>query len=441
MKTKEKSGPLHILSLAGMLFCMSVTILSCKEKDVYNSPVITAVLSTDIQPTSAVVSANIATLGSGIISDYGFVWSTTENPTTASSKFSMETSLTAAKGISTKLTGLSPSTKYFLRVYITDDHQTIYSDQATFTTTGLQSPKVTTGEASDVTPASFAVSGQITDVGTGGVTEHGHVISESNQLPTTADSPTKMGAVTSAPKDFKSTFASLKAATTYYVRAYATNAAGTGYGEMKSFKTGSAAVPPTISSLAFYGASSLYCANIFSTWVTANNNNDLSKAANYCDYFNLPTKPIGFTMNYIPGTETITEIGVCMRPAFNPNSIDGQTPDPVVTDAKLNSTNQFVQIMDGQNGKVLDVKFNVQQIQYNATACSGDVAGNKSGVTLNYVNYLVKPYRTNSSLPAQYSVTYKYRPYIITSSGTIYYGSTIQISAISNDVCGPVGPH
>ena len=62
--------------------------------------------------------------------------------------------------------------------------------------------------------------------------------------PTIANSRTTNGSGIGA---FTSNITGLDASTTYYVRAYATNSQGTGYGEQRSFTTDSESVPGTLS--------------------------------------------------------------------------------------------------------------------------------------------------------------------------------------------------
>ncbi len=96
---------------------------------------------------------------------------------------------------------------------------------------------VTTGSASDVQTSTAKVSGNITSLGNvSQVTQHGHVWSTSAN-PTTSNNKTQLGAKSST-GTFTSSLSGLQSNTTYYVRAYVTNDAGTSYGEQITFKTG-----------------------------------------------------------------------------------------------------------------------------------------------------------------------------------------------------------
>ena len=237
------SKPSLILQLFSSLLLL--TWLGCgSKKDPAPStktPVLGVVSISEVKTTSAKATCTLKDVGFGAsgsstIKDYGVCYATTENPTTASAKISAGTSATATTDFSASLTGLTAGTKYFVRAYVLHEGDPVYSEQATFTTDNLKAPEVTTADAADLTTTTFSMTGKLTNLGTSDVTQFGHVLSETNLTPTTADTKTEMGAASAVPKDFKSVFGSLKLNTTYYVRAYATNATGTGYSEVKTVK-------------------------------------------------------------------------------------------------------------------------------------------------------------------------------------------------------------
>lgn len=105
-------------------------------------------------------------------------------------------------------------------------------------------PAVVTGEYSNVTENSAKTSVSITSDGGAPVTACGIVWSEEPN-PTEALS-TKI-TFDGAEGNYTCQLTGLNASTTYYYRAYATNEAGTAYGEEYSFKTKAAPTEPTIS--------------------------------------------------------------------------------------------------------------------------------------------------------------------------------------------------
>jgi uncharacterized protein (TIGR02145 family) len=105
-------------------------------------------------------------------------------------------------------------------------------DEETPTPT-VQAPSVTTSIISSVTVSTASCGGNVTADGGTSVTAKG-VCWSTNQTPTIADSKTSDGTGTGS---FTSSLTGLNSNTTYYVRAYATNSAGTGYGSILSFST------------------------------------------------------------------------------------------------------------------------------------------------------------------------------------------------------------
>ena len=105
------------------------------------NPTVPSGSSSDIRSTTATVSCSgISSLGSAgcTISSYGFVVSTTSNPTIGGSgvtKWQVGTSYTVTgTSFSQGLTGLSPYTTYYVKPYATNGHGTSYGSQFSFKT-------------------------------------------------------------------------------------------------------------------------------------------------------------------------------------------------------------------------------------------------------------------------------------------------------------------
>ena len=97
----------------------------------------------------------------------------------------------------------------------------------------LHPPTVTTTPVTNITQNSANSGGNVTSSGGATVTERG-VCYSTSQNPTTSSTCVSSGSGTGS---FTSNLTGLSPSTTYYVRAYATNSQGTGYGEQKSFTT------------------------------------------------------------------------------------------------------------------------------------------------------------------------------------------------------------
>lgn len=97
----------------------------------------------------------------------------------------------------------------------------------------IQLPSVTTSAMSDITKTTAISGGVISDDGNGNIEARG-VCWNTTGNPQTTDDKTNEGTGTG---NFSSTLTGLEVNTTYFVRAYATNSAGTAYGQEVSFTT------------------------------------------------------------------------------------------------------------------------------------------------------------------------------------------------------------
>ena len=153
----------------------------------------------------------------------GVCWSMSPEPTVSNLHS------TDGNGLGTfasTLTGLQPSTTYYVRAYATNANGTVYGEQRTVTTpSGL--PTVTTTTATSITSNSAVCGGNVSSDGGFPVTARG-VCYSTTPAPTTASPHTTDGSGTGP---FVSHLTNLSPGTTYYYRAYATNATGTVYGE------------------------------------------------------------------------------------------------------------------------------------------------------------------------------------------------------------------
>ncbi len=96
-------------------------------------------------------------------------------------------------------------------------------------------PILITGAATAIATTTASVISQLTFYGSTPITQHGHCWSTLPN-PTTSDSIDSLGSI-AAPGAFTSNLTGLTAATTYYVRSFATHTSGTSYGTETSFTT------------------------------------------------------------------------------------------------------------------------------------------------------------------------------------------------------------
>ena len=199
------------------------------KTSIAGSPSVSTTSVTDVSYTSATVGGNVTSDGGSTVTERGVVYSTSQNPTTSSSK---KTSGSGTGSFSVSLSGLSQGTTYYVRAYAVNNNGTSYGEQKSFTT-GANLPSVTTSDPTNVSSTTATVGGNVTSDGGAAVTERGVVYSTS-QNPTTSSSKKTSGSGTGS---FSVSLSGLSKGTTYYVRAYAVNSKGTSYGEQKSFAT------------------------------------------------------------------------------------------------------------------------------------------------------------------------------------------------------------
>lgn len=205
--------------------------------------ILTTSEATDITQTTAVSGGNITSNGGYSVTESGICWGTGHDPRIDGNR--------TTDGLSTgifksNITGLSGGATYYVRAYATNSLGTSYGNEVTFITAPPSLPELTTNAVNTISFTTADCGGLITSDGSAGVTARG-VCWSTNVNPTTADNKYFVGSGTGS---FVCTINGLTLGTTYYVRAYATNAAGTAYGNMVSFKTLNASLPVLTTSTA-----------------------------------------------------------------------------------------------------------------------------------------------------------------------------------------------
>ena len=191
--------------------------------------------------TTASISASaILTLSECVTAqDIGICWSSTPNPSTANASLSLGSEPGLQEAV---LTGFAPGETVEVRFYAITSLGTEYSPNLSATTLPPGPPSVTTGAASGILEQSATLEGTITDDGGSSITNRGFYLSTmSNPGPddTTIASGTGSGS-------WNDDAVGLTGNTTYYFRAFATNAAGTGLGSIVAFTTDPSPTAPTV---------------------------------------------------------------------------------------------------------------------------------------------------------------------------------------------------
>ena len=270
------------LGIVFLVFGTATYLPSCKKDETLPTlPIVTTAYVSEITQTTALATGTVTDDGGAEITDMGVCWSTSSNPTVSSSK--------AHNGY---ITGLTANTTYYLRAYATNSAGTSYGNEVTFNTNDIIKaptlPTITTAEVTSITATSAVSGGSLNGDGGGTITGKG-VCWGTTANPTVSDS--KTNDVLEELDNFISNLINLTPNTTYYIRAYATNAAGTGYGDQVSFITHQIEVP-TLTTISIQSV----------TYTTARSGGIITS----------------------DGGENITEMGICWGTTVNPTLNDSR---------------------------------------------------------------------------------------------------------------------
>jgi uncharacterized protein (TIGR02145 family) len=214
------------------LFLVSTSLflllISCESDDPTTLGVTTSGVI-NITQNSVIAGGNVSSDGGSEVTARGVCWSTSAEPTTSNDKIEIGSGVGS---FSNTVTQLTAGTTYFLRAYATNAQGTAYGQSVSFTTQAAVLPILATVQPS-ATQTTADTGGEIASDGGSTITARGVCWSTSTN-PTIANSKTVDGVGAGS---FTSSITALTPSTTYYVRAYATNIAGTAYGNEIAFTT------------------------------------------------------------------------------------------------------------------------------------------------------------------------------------------------------------
>lgn len=255
----------------------------------FESPEVQTAEVTNITTNEAQCGGTVTNDGGDPVTGRGVCWSVSPSPVITDNHTLDGTGTGTFQSF---LTGLNPNTQYFVRAYATNGAGTAYGKEQDFTTNKLiTNPVVTTAEVTAVGETSATCGGNVTDNGGSAVLFRG-VCWNTTGNPTTGDNKTRDGSGTGS---FTSNLGGLTAATKYFVRAYATNSAGTGYGNEREFMTKTSVSLPTVITADITGV----------TQTTATGGGNVTS----------------------DGGATVTARGVCWNTTGAPTTADSKTAD------------------------------------------------------------------------------------------------------------------
>lgn len=143
----------------------------------------------------------------------------------------------------TQMNYLEKKTKYYYRYEFYNGYNLMWTEISNFTTTDKQEkPSVETVGADNITMTSAEVEGNVTNDGGSPVIERG-ICYSIYENPTMSDSVRRAGTGIGR---YTCVMTNLKNATTYYIRAFATNSEGTSFGEVITIRTVEHPIVPTV---------------------------------------------------------------------------------------------------------------------------------------------------------------------------------------------------
>lgn len=212
-----------------------------------NAPVFSELVMENKDEKSFTVATTILDEGGSDLILCGFCWKLAEeNATEPTVEDNVSNVSVGSSAISMRIKNLKPNKNYLVRAYGINAKGVGYGKTITVLTNNATVPVVSSITPIDSTALSVVVKASILSEGESGISEIGFCWSAESQEPTTShlkyDATDQLGH-----SEFDTRIEGLKPETTYYIRAYAINEQGTGYGDIYIFITGKTFAVTTLS--------------------------------------------------------------------------------------------------------------------------------------------------------------------------------------------------
>ncbi len=217
------------LSTIYTIFLATFLISSCRKWELEKVELLPTIKTTSIANitlTTATVGGIFEIVGSQTVDEYGHCWSETPNASIGNAR-STQTERKKVGEFSSELTNLKANTTYFVRAYAKIGNKIVYADnEINFKT--LRLPSIEIIASQDITSNSAKIFVNILDFGNPDASVYG-LCWATTPNPTLASTPNRTTSNVSSMGTLQTEMSNLQLNTTYYVRAYATNVAGTAY--------------------------------------------------------------------------------------------------------------------------------------------------------------------------------------------------------------------
>lgn len=224
-----------VAALRDTITLLQATIEAISNPYVESTPMVTTTVISYITQTSAYCGGVVTSVSNNPVTARGICWSTNPQPTLNDFYTIDGAGVGSFTGL---MSGLTPNTTYYARAYATNSLGTAYGMAVSFTTNDVTAvaelPTVITSPVTNIIQNHANCGGMVTADGGAPVTARGVCWNTTGNPSVTGQHSTDGSGL----GEFTSNIAGLTVNTTYYVRAYATNSAGTAYGEVISFTPG-----------------------------------------------------------------------------------------------------------------------------------------------------------------------------------------------------------
>lgn len=229
-----------LLLLAGSLMLLCFSGCSKDSAPDNEMPILATGGATSVSRNTAILSGSISVPEGSVVKNCGFLYSTVSTLPEADSEKVSITLKGTSDNYTAQLTGLVPNTKYYYCLYAASGYTTTRGNVREFTTAADGVPALEATSSISSTETSLTVASQLSDDGGSEVQKFGFAYKESG-----SSEAEKMVEVTRKETDGRFTFTvtGLTAETNYEIRAFATNAKGTGYGAKLTLATSAPEVP------------------------------------------------------------------------------------------------------------------------------------------------------------------------------------------------------